>query len=203
MSQQTNERKARESFATIHSYYSNHRESLGSVPDWVDRPETGTILIGYRPETPPSHEQMTRARESLLSLLGQHDVEQNLSDSEKSLFRAAVGGSSGQAADRYSASSYDGTVHEALTADVRTLAQLSSSAHASKDLRDKNKAAKAAREQEQLPDNEIWGNLDEDSPEKKIERERAMAQLTSSASAVQILRRKNKAAKAAMEGERK
>ena len=48
MSDKGKDQNARESFASILSYYLHNRESLENVPVWVDRQETGTITIGLK-----------------------------------------------------------------------------------------------------------------------------------------------------------
>lgn len=62
MSDQGKYQKARESFAPTLSYYQHNRKSLENVPTWVDRRESGTIMIGLAKGTVPSAEQTEQYR---------------------------------------------------------------------------------------------------------------------------------------------
>ncbi|KAL9105355.1 MAG: hypothetical protein Q9227_009443 [Pyrenula ochraceoflavens] len=93
MSNQGNDQKARESFASILSYYRHNRESLENVPGWVDRPESGSIIVGLNTGTVPSDEQTEEYKQYLRSLLATQEAINKLSDQEKQFLNAAANSS--------------------------------------------------------------------------------------------------------------
>lgn len=90
MSDENNDQKARESFASILSYYQHNRESLENVPNWVDLPESGNMIVGLSTGTVPSAEQTEHYKEELKALLAMQETSNKLSDVEKQMMDAAA-----------------------------------------------------------------------------------------------------------------
>ncbi|KAI2836282.1 hypothetical protein CBS12448_11087 [Aspergillus niger] len=82
------DQKARESFASILSYYRHNRESLERVPNWVDDPDSQSIVIGFLRDT-PTDEQVEQAKEELKALMAIEEIKETLSETEKDLLTAA------------------------------------------------------------------------------------------------------------------
>ncbi|KAK2791205.1 hypothetical protein FQN53_006043 [Emmonsiellopsis sp. PD_33] len=88
---------ARETFATILSYYEN-RSSSGSPaslppPDWARgarSAEYGNIIIGYSQPNPPSAEQAAQAQQHLSGILQSQEARDRFSPIERQLFMAAA-----------------------------------------------------------------------------------------------------------------
>ncbi|PGH16915.1 hypothetical protein AJ80_05059 [Polytolypa hystricis UAMH7299] len=93
MSDNASDQKARESFASILSYYFHNRESLERVPDWVDRPESGSIIIGLLRDSAPTDEQVEKAKEELRTLMALEEIKEKLSEAEKDVLAAAANSS--------------------------------------------------------------------------------------------------------------
>ncbi|MCJ1255593.1 hypothetical protein MMC24_003410 [Lignoscripta atroalba] len=77
--------KARDSFASILSYYEKNYASLESVPDWAKRASSGEIQIGVAKEAVPSSEQSEELKKDLEEALRTQDALNNLSTEEKEL----------------------------------------------------------------------------------------------------------------------
>ncbi|OJD26027.1 hypothetical protein ACJ73_02595 [Blastomyces percursus] len=120
MSVKTNYQRARESFATIYSYYLHNRDSV-KFPNWANSPESGTIIIGFVTDATPTEEEMGKAKDDLRILMMLEEAKENLSESEKSLLGAATD-RQGSIVDRYSGLSYSATVEEGIAIDAKTLA---------------------------------------------------------------------------------
>ncbi|KAJ5799755.1 uncharacterized protein N7518_001823 [Penicillium psychrosexuale] len=84
------DQQARESFASILSYYRHNRESLANVPDWVDNPRSGDIVIGFIRNSAPTDEQVERAKEELKSFIAIEGIKETLSEADKALLAAAA-----------------------------------------------------------------------------------------------------------------
>ncbi|KKZ68475.1 hypothetical protein EMCG_05934 [[Emmonsia] crescens] len=92
-----NVQRARQSFASILSYYEN-RSSSGSSsslppPDWARgarSAEYGDIVIGYISPRPPTVEQATQAQQHLSDLLRSQETRDRLSQTERQLFTMAA-----------------------------------------------------------------------------------------------------------------
>ncbi|PWY94343.1 hypothetical protein BO94DRAFT_458444 [Aspergillus sclerotioniger CBS 115572] len=82
------DQKARESFASILSYYRHNRESLERVPNWVDDPDSQSIVIGFLRDA-PTDEQVEQAKEELKALMAIEEIKETLSKTEKDLLTAA------------------------------------------------------------------------------------------------------------------
>jgi hypothetical protein len=90
MSTNGKDQKARESFASILSYYLHNRESLENVPNWVNRPESGNITIGLRKDTVPTAEQTEQFKRELKELLATQEALNKLSLSERQIMYQAA-----------------------------------------------------------------------------------------------------------------
>lgn len=84
------DQQARESYASILSYYLHNRESLERVPGWVDSPQSGSIVIGIIRDSAPTDEQVEQAKEQLQELMAIEEIKKALSDTEKTLLTAAA-----------------------------------------------------------------------------------------------------------------
>ncbi|WEW60186.1 hypothetical protein PRK78_005671 [Emydomyces testavorans] len=85
--------KARESFSSILSYYLANRESLQSIPSWLDEAsDTGSILIALSPSLVPvtSDDRVEEIKEDLKEQLAVQEALQNLSEKEKALMIQAA-----------------------------------------------------------------------------------------------------------------
>ncbi|EEH11551.1 predicted protein [Histoplasma capsulatum G186AR] len=91
--------RARETFATILSYYENRSNSSSDYstslppPDWARSArssEYGNIIIGYIQPRPPTAEQAAQAQQYLSDLLRSQETRNSLSPTERQLFTAAV-----------------------------------------------------------------------------------------------------------------
>ncbi|KAB8067080.1 hypothetical protein BDV29DRAFT_196710 [Aspergillus leporis] len=87
------DRQARESFASIFSYYLHNRESLERVPDRVDRPESGSIVISLLRDSAPTDEQVEKAKEELRALMAEEETKNKISELKKVLLTAAASSS--------------------------------------------------------------------------------------------------------------
>ncbi|GIK06278.1 hypothetical protein Aspvir_001925 [Aspergillus viridinutans] len=87
------DQQARESFASILSYYRHNRESLGNVPDWVDKPQSGNIVIGLLRDSAPTDEQVEKAKEELRAFMAIEETQAALSETEKAILTAAANSS--------------------------------------------------------------------------------------------------------------
>ncbi|KAK2751966.1 hypothetical protein FQN55_008708 [Onygenales sp. PD_40] len=99
MSDKSSDQKARESFASILSYYLHHRESLETVPDWVDRPESASIIIGLLRDSAPTDEQVETAKEELQILMALEEIKGKMSETEMDVLMAAAGSSRAKRTD--------------------------------------------------------------------------------------------------------
>ncbi|KAJ9644801.1 hypothetical protein H2204_001263 [Knufia peltigerae] len=93
MSDKGKDEKARESFASILSYYQHNRKSLENVPTWVDRPESGTIMIGLAKDTVPSADQTEKNKRKLKELLAAQEAIDKLSPLERQIMSQAANSS--------------------------------------------------------------------------------------------------------------
>ncbi|KAL9126295.1 MAG: hypothetical protein Q9217_004644, partial [Psora testacea] len=82
--------KARESFASILSYYEKNFSSLESVPDWAKRVSSGEIQISVAKGAVPSAEQSEELKKELEEALKTQDAINNLSTIEKELMAQAA-----------------------------------------------------------------------------------------------------------------
>jgi hypothetical protein len=82
--------KARESFASILSYYEKNQEALEDVPEFVKRASSGEIQIGVSKGTVPSAEQSEQLKQALDEALKTRDAIENLSAAEKELMLQAT-----------------------------------------------------------------------------------------------------------------
>lgn len=87
------DQQARESFASILSYYRHNRESLERVPNWVDNPQSGNIVIGLLRDSAPTDEQVEKAKEELKTLMAIEETKETLSETENALLTAAASSS--------------------------------------------------------------------------------------------------------------
>lgn len=87
------DRQARESFASILSYYLHNRESLERVPNWVDSRESGSIVIGLLRDSALTDEQVEKAKEELQALMTIEETKDTMTESEKALLTAAASSS--------------------------------------------------------------------------------------------------------------
>ena len=78
MSNKSASQKARDSLASILSYYRHNRESLENVPDWVDRAESEEVLIGFKMDTVPSDEQNEEYKAELKALLATEELKKEV-----------------------------------------------------------------------------------------------------------------------------
>ncbi|EXJ86739.1 hypothetical protein A1O3_03693 [Capronia epimyces CBS 606.96] len=90
LSEKGKDQKARESFASILSYYQHNRKSLENVPTWVDRPESGTIMIGLAKGTVPSGDQTEQYKQELKELLAAQEAIDKLSPLERQIMSQAA-----------------------------------------------------------------------------------------------------------------
>ncbi|KAJ5215494.1 uncharacterized protein N7498_001901 [Penicillium cinerascens] len=81
--------KARDSFASILSYYRNHVPA-DEAPEFVKRASSGEIVIGLRKGDVPSAEQGEELKKSLNEALKTQDAIQSLSTVEKDLMTQAA-----------------------------------------------------------------------------------------------------------------
>lgn len=81
--------QARESFASILSYYENHVPA-DQVPDFMKRISSADILIGMKKGDVPSAEQGEELKKVLDDALKTQDAINNLSKSEKDLMIQAA-----------------------------------------------------------------------------------------------------------------
>lgn len=93
MADKGTEQKARESFASILSYYLHSRESLENIPPWVDRPESGTITIGLAAGTVPSSEETEELKQELKELVTTQEAISKLSSAERQIMTQAANSS--------------------------------------------------------------------------------------------------------------
>ena len=84
------EQEARDSFASLLSYYTKNRASLENVPDWVNKVESGEIQIGVAVGTVPSDEQSEEVKARLQEALTTQEAITNLTPSEKDVMRQAA-----------------------------------------------------------------------------------------------------------------
>ena len=84
------DQEARDSFASILSYYTKNRASLENVPDWVDKVESGEIQIGVAAGTVPSDEQSEEHKAILKEALATQEAITNLTAREKDVMRQAA-----------------------------------------------------------------------------------------------------------------
>ncbi len=81
--------KARDSFASILSYYEKHVPA-DEAPEFVKRVSSGEIQIGVRKGDVPSAEQGAELKAALSEALKTQDAIQNLSPTEKELMTRAT-----------------------------------------------------------------------------------------------------------------
>ncbi|KAK2798475.1 hypothetical protein FQN50_008835 [Emmonsiellopsis sp. PD_5] len=144
MSTKPNDERARESFATIYSFYRNLDSA--DVPDWANDTESGNIIIGFVRHSAPTEEEMGKAKEHLRTLMALEGTKEKLTETEKKLFEAAADGAT-STGDRYCSSSDEPTVEEGIAVDAKSLSQLSSSGRASQGYRKRIKEARIYREE--------------------------------------------------------
>jgi hypothetical protein len=99
MSGKSDDQKARESFASILSYYQQNQQSIENLPDWVQRPESSSISMGLAVGTVPSNEQTEELKADLKDLLSTQEAINKLSSSEKQLMIAAANSSKARRKD--------------------------------------------------------------------------------------------------------
>ncbi|KAL1845434.1 hypothetical protein Plec18170_009772 [Paecilomyces lecythidis] len=87
------DQQARESFASILSYYYNNRNSLQNVPDWVNNPESQSVVIGILRDSSPTDEQVEKAKEELRALMAMEETKDKLSEAEKNIMTSAANSS--------------------------------------------------------------------------------------------------------------
>ena len=85
--------QARQSFGSILNYYLYNRETIENVPDWVDSPESGVIIIGLSPTAAPSAEKTESYKEHLRGLLAAEKNFKDLPDEERDLMIQAANSS--------------------------------------------------------------------------------------------------------------
>lgn len=91
MSGQANgDQQARDSFASILSYYVNNRASLENIPDWVNKAESGEIQIGVIAGMVPSDEQSEELKTKLKEALATQEAIIKLSTQEKDIMNQAA-----------------------------------------------------------------------------------------------------------------
>ncbi|KAK6371704.1 hypothetical protein LTS17_008527 [Exophiala oligosperma] len=93
MSDNGKDGKARESFASILSYYQHNRKSLENVPTWGDRPDSGTIMIALAKDTVPSADQTEKNKRKLKELLAAQEAIDKLSPLERQIMSQAANSS--------------------------------------------------------------------------------------------------------------
>jgi hypothetical protein len=81
--------KARDSFASILSYYEKHVPA-DEAPEFVKRVSSGEIQIGVRKGDVPSAEQGAELKAALAEALKTQDAIDNLSNAEKDLMTQAA-----------------------------------------------------------------------------------------------------------------
>ncbi|KAH8706067.1 hypothetical protein BGW36DRAFT_22301 [Talaromyces proteolyticus] len=84
--------RARESFASILSYYQNHVPSE-EAPEFVKRASSGEIQIGVAKGTVPSAEQGEELKKALKQAMETQDALTNLSAVEKEIMSQAANAS--------------------------------------------------------------------------------------------------------------
>ncbi len=99
MSNKDGDQKARESFASIFSYYQHNRESLENVPNWVNRPESGNITVTIHASTVPSNEQTEAYKKELKELLQMKETLDKLTEEEKQVMIQAANSSKARRKD--------------------------------------------------------------------------------------------------------
>jgi Ribonuclease G/E len=99
MNGKSDDQKARESFASILSYYQQNQQSIENLPDWVQRPESSSISMGLAVGTVPSNEQTEELKADLKDLLSTQEAINKLSSSEKQLMIAAANSSKARRKD--------------------------------------------------------------------------------------------------------
>jgi hypothetical protein len=87
------DQQARESFASILSYYVKNRASLENVPDWVNKAESGEIQVGFAAGTVPSDEQSEELKNKLKEALATQEAITKLSTAEMNLMNQAANSS--------------------------------------------------------------------------------------------------------------
>lgn len=84
--------EARDSFASILSYYEKHVPA-DEAPEFVKRVSSGEIQIGVRKGDVPSAEQGAKLKKALEEALKTQDAINNLSNAEKDLMTQAANAS--------------------------------------------------------------------------------------------------------------
>ncbi|KAJ5736063.1 uncharacterized protein N7483_001188 [Penicillium malachiteum] len=84
------DKKARESFASILSYYKQNRESLDKIPNWVDNPKSQEIIIGLIRNSAPTDDQVEKTKEDLKAAMAMEETKEKLSEADQALLMAAA-----------------------------------------------------------------------------------------------------------------
>ncbi|KAJ5093504.1 hypothetical protein N7456_009365 [Penicillium angulare] len=84
------EKQARESFASILSYYQNYRASLENVPNWVDDPKSQEIVIGFLRASAPTEEQVEEAKEELRAFMAMEEMRASMGEAAFDLLDRAA-----------------------------------------------------------------------------------------------------------------
>ncbi|KAK2746896.1 hypothetical protein FQN55_005382 [Onygenales sp. PD_40] len=121
MTTKPNDERARESFASIYSFYRNLDSA--DVPDWANDSESGNIIIGFVRHAAPTEEEMAKAKGDLRTLMGLEGTREKLTETEKKLFGAAADGAT-NTGDRYCSSSDEPTVEGGIAERRRSCVEL-------------------------------------------------------------------------------